>query len=240
MVILTMPMFNEADGIVEFLTELDCELPRSVRIQLVDDASTDSTTTQVRSLGLTSDRLALYVNESNMGHGPTTLRGLRLALESSPSLVIAVDGDGQFEAAQIARLIDEAAGELDVIEGVRVGRDDPWFRRLTSRVTGLLVALRCRRMPRDANTPLRVYRPAALEELIAGIPDDFSVPNLVISARARCRGLSVREIAVRSRVRRGTNETGSTWGNRRRSIPSARFAKFCGRAIRQWLSISTR
>jgi dolichol-phosphate mannosyltransferase len=240
MVILTMPMFNEADGIVEFLTELDRELPRSVRMQLVDDASTDLTAAHVRSLGLTSDRLVLCVNDSNMGHGPTTLRGLRLALESSPSLVIAVDGDGQFEAAQIARLIDEAAGEVDVIEGVRVGRDDPWFRRLTSRVTGLLVALRCRRMPRDANTPLRVYRPAALEELIAGIPDDFSVPNLVISARARCRGLRVQEIAVRSRARRGTNETGSTWGNRRRSIPSARFAKFCSRAIRQWLSVSTR
>ena len=107
MVILTMPMFNEVDGIVEFLSELDRELPRSVRIQLVDDASTDLTTIQVRSLGLTSDRLVPYANESNMGHGPTTLSGLRLALESSPSLVIAVDG--QFEAAQIARLIDESA-----------------------------------------------------------------------------------------------------------------------------------
>ena len=240
MVILTMPVFNEADGIVEFLTELDRELPGSVRIQLVDDASTDSTTAHVRSLGLASDRLVLHVNEFNMGHGPTTLKGLRTALESNPEVVVAVDGDGQFEAAEIARLIAEAAGEVDLIEGVRVGRDDPWFRRLTSRVTGLLVALRCRRMPRDANTPLRVYRPAVLEVLIAGIPENFSVPNLVISARARRRGLRVEEVPVSSRVRRGTNETGSTWGNRRRSIPSARFAKFCGRAIRQWLSVSTR
>jgi glycosyltransferase involved in cell wall biosynthesis len=240
MVILTMPVFNEADGIVEFLTELDRELPGSVRIQLVDDASTDSTTAHVRSLGLASDRLALYVNESNMGHGPTTMRGLRLALETSPSLVIAVDGDGQFEAGEIARLIAEAAGEVDVIEGVRVGRDDPWFRRVTSRATGLLVALRCGRIPADANTPLRVYRPAALEGLIAGIPEDFSVPNLVISARARRRGLRVEEVPVSARVRRGVNETGSSWGSRRRSIPSTRFVRFCGRAIRQWLSVSTR
>jgi len=157
MVILTMPVFNEADGIVEFLTELDRELPGSARIQLVDDASTDSTTAHVRSLGLASDRMVLHVNEFNMGHGPTTLKGLRIALESNPEVVVAVDSDGQFEAGEIARLIAEAAGEVDVIEGVRVGRDDPWFRRVTSRATGLLVALRCGRMPADANTPLRVY-----------------------------------------------------------------------------------
>ena len=240
MVILTMPVFNEADGIVEFLTELDRELPGSVKIQLVDDASTDSTTAHVRSLGLASDRMVLHINEFNMGHGPTTLKGLRIALESNPEVVVAVDGDGQFEAGEIARLIAEAAGEVDVIEGVRVGRDDPWFRRVTSRATGLLVALRCGRMPADANTPLRVYRPAVLEGLIAGIPDDFSVPNLVISARARRRGLRVEEVPVSSRVRRGVDETGSSWGSRRRSIPSARFVRFCGRAIRQWLSVSTR
>lgn len=239
MVILTMPVFNEADGIVEFLTELDRELPRSVRIQLVDDASTDSTPAHVRSLGLASDRMVLHVNEFNMGHGPTTLKGLRIALESNPEVVVAVDGDGQFEAAEIAQLIAEPSGTTEVIEGVRVGRDDPWFRRVTSRATGLLVALRCGRVPADANTPLRVYRPAALQGLIAGIPDDFSVPNLVISARARRRGLRVEEVPVNSRVRRGLDETGSSWGSRRRLIPSARFVRFCGRAIRQWLSIST-
>ena len=238
MIVLTMPVYNEADGIEEFVSELDRALPPGVLVQVVDDASSDSTLEGLASVSLPPGRLRILQNSANVGHGPSTLRGLREALVSDADVVIAIDGDGQFDASDINRLLQRLNEEWDVIEGCRVGRRDPWFRKVTSRATAFLVALRCGRLPTDANTPLRIYRREVLEALLDGIPENFAVPNLLISARSRRRGLRVIEAPVRSRVRRGAATTGTTWGSRRASIPTGRFVRFCWRAFRQFWTVS--
>lgn len=42
MIILIMPVYNEADGIEEFIIELDRALPPGVLVQVVDDAPCES------------------------------------------------------------------------------------------------------------------------------------------------------------------------------------------------------
>jgi len=237
-IILTMPVYNEADGIEEFINELDRALPARVLLQVVDDASSDSTLARLESVDLPLGRLRILQNSVNVGHGPTTLRGLREALINDVDVVASIDGDGQFAAADVAGLLERLDEEWDVLEGCRFGRTDPWFRKVTSKVTAFLVALRCGRFPTDANTPLRIYRREVLEALLDGIPENFAVPNLLISARSRRRGLRVIEAPVRSRVRRGAAATGTTWGSRRASIPTGRFVRFCWRAFRQFWTVS--
>jgi len=237
-VAVVMPAYNEAAGIPGFLREIAAALDGfDLHIFVADDCSTDGTRSALESL-TTELPLTVLPGVSNAGHGPTTLRALHAGLSSGAAVIVAVDGDGQFHGADIRSIVDQLlAGEADVIEGVRNGRDDPLFRRATSWTTRALVQARAHARPIDANTPLRVYRPRTLERLLTVVPDDAMTPNLLISALCRNWGLSIVEAPVASIPRRGGDEAGSTWQARRKSLPSKRFVTFCVQAGRQWISL---
>lgn len=239
--VVVMPAWNEAEGIADFIGELDQALSEwSPEFVVVDDASTDGTVAQLQALVDAGVRVHVTVNHVNRGHGPSTMRALALGLELGASTVVAVDGDGQFIGSDLARVVRERESTgADIVEGVRTSRSDPAYRRVVSWVTRLLVRTRAGCWPADANTPLRAYDPNALRGLLVVVPAGASTPNLIISAISRRRGLDVREISVTSIPRRGSDKGGSTWGKRRTILPSKRFLSFCGRAAREWFSVAT-
>lgn len=231
--VIVMPAYNESDGIGSFLTELVAEFGPEVEIIVVNDHSTDDTAAVVARLQI--DQIRLIEAPVNRGHGPTTLAALGAGLGSGADYIMAVDGDGQFDVAEMHALAELTANSnADVVEGVRTRRGDPLFRTVTSAVTRVLVALRCWHRPQDANTPLRCYRRAVLSELVAKVPPNAMTPNLFISALVRRRRYHYIEYPVRSLGRRGNSVEGSTWGTRLRSLPTKRFVFFCLNAIRQW------
>jgi len=237
-VTIVMPVWNEAEGIEEFLSEIASEF-RDMPHQfvVVDDSSGDETVSIVEALADSGLPVTLLVNSTNMGHGPSTLRALESGLESGADVVVSVDGDGQFIGKDIRRIADSvSAGDADIVEGVRTSRDDPYFRQAVSLGTRILVWLRCGRLPADANTPLRAYRSKALSSILGNIPNQASTPNLFVSAYVRKSGLAVMEMRVRSIPRRGAIATGSTWGKSRTYLPSKRFITFCVNAVREWTS----
>ena len=89
-----MPVFNEADGIVKFLGEIDGVFT-DVLVIVIDDRSTDSTRELIESIQCKNVEVTLIHNDRNCGHGPTTLRALREGLARGASTIVALDGDGQ-------------------------------------------------------------------------------------------------------------------------------------------------
>jgi hypothetical protein len=171
----------------------------------------------------------------NGGHGATTLAVLRRAVDSGARHVVAVDGDGQFHGADLARLARQCRDDdLDVVEGVRSGRREPVYRKFVTTGTRLLVWARCRRLPRDANTPLRAYRASTLEWLLEQVPVSSPTPNLHVSALTRSSGLRYAEVPVEWLVRRGGDAEGSS-GFGASALPSSRFVRFTTDALKQWL-----
>ena len=239
-VCVVMPAFNEAEGIAGFLREIE-EALRPVAISnfvVVDDASSDATSKVLQEASRQGMAITIIINANNCGHGASTLRALGTGLSSESEVVVAVDGDGQFTGTDIARLVNEMTRriEVDVIEGARTARIDPLYRRLTSFATRALVWSRCHSWPRDANTPLRVYRPSALARLLDAVPPDSSIPNLMISVLARRWGMEIAEVSVTSLPRRGSVKAGSTWGAKTLHIPTRRYLVFCMRSTRQWFT----
>jgi glycosyltransferase involved in cell wall biosynthesis len=233
-VALVMPVFNEADGIAEFLEEINAAFDE-LTVVVVDDHSTDTTAAVIA--GLTVDHLSLWVetSEHNRGHGPSTLKALRLGLATGARVIVAVDGDGQVHAEEIRKLLVhffQCGG--DVMEGVRTGRHESSYRAVTSWATRVITRVRARGMVQDANTPFRVYAPDALSRLLDAIPHESMVPNLWMTVAARRLGLVVNSTTVETRPRRGTTATGSTWGKSRVSLPSRRFVRFCVQATTEW------
>lgn len=235
---VVMPAWNEEEGITEFITELHESLAQwKPTFIVIDDKSTDKTAGVIDDLRSSGLPVSVQTNSVNMGHGPSTLRALRAGLSTHADAVVALDGDGQFIGSDVDAVVAALfATGADVVEGVRRSRNDPLYRQAVSAITRTLVWSRSRRWPTDANTPLRAYRPAILEGLLGDIPASASTPNLLISALCRQIDVIVIEVPVRSIPRRGSDQQGSTWKAKRKSLPSKRFVKFCTQAAREWWS----
>ncbi|MET0590760.1 MAG: glycosyltransferase family 2 protein [Naasia sp.] len=232
-IVVVMPAYNEEAGLPGFLAELADHLrARTARLSmvLVDDCSTDRT----REVAAPVDvDMTVLSNPTNRGHGPTALAAYRAGVASGADLIVHVDGDGQFSGADVARVVDAAHG-LDVIHGVRTGREEAWFRRV---VTG---ALRCASVvvggvaTEDVNTPLRAYRREAVISLLGLVDESTLAPHVFFSILEHRFRLRHRSVVVRSLPPRGAVR-GSMFGGRR-LLPPLRLISFVARAGLQLLA----
>lgn len=239
-VAVVIPAFNEAEALPSFLAEIRASFAavgRSVTLIVVDDASTDDTSSAAAPL---ADVVRAPVNR---GHGPTALAAYAEGLRSGAGTVVHVDGDGQFYGDDIARVavaLDRA--EADVVHGVRRGRTDPWFRRCLSGLVRFAVMLLCGRSVPDVNTPLRAYHPDMLQLLVDGVPDGALVPHVHFSIAEARERLRVRYVSVESIPRRGAVSQGTMWGAGRTRVvlPPGRLVRFAARAFAELWRVDIR
>jgi dolichol-phosphate mannosyltransferase len=231
--VLAMPCYNEADGISEFLDEIIANLDDVIDyIVVVNDFSTDSTLQVLESYSEKVEKLKVYSNVSNLGHGPTFLSAINHAFSFDPTIIVTVDGDGQFKSKEIKeRIVEFKKSELDLLECARTSRTDPFFRKIVTFLLRFLVWTRVGERPLDANTPLRIYRANVLFAIIQEVPRNSLIPNLRISTLTRRKKYKYAQRRVVSLQRRGLTASGTTWETRREWLPSKRFIKFCRSAI---------
>jgi glycosyltransferase involved in cell wall biosynthesis len=236
---IVMPVWNESEGIVEFITELQNSFTDTdVHFYIVNDCSTDGTKQQIDKLKELGISFTLHNNPLNYGHGPSTITALKLGVNSQTDVVISIDGDGQFTGYDVARLyLKISSGEFDIVEGNRINRNDPIYRNLASFVTRQLVAFRTGIKPTDANTPLRAYKRSVISTLVDSLPSNALVPNLIISAISRKENYKLGSVDVNFIPRRGSSKVGTTWGKSRSYLPSKKFITFCLNATREWIKI---
>ena len=238
-VAIVMPCYNEQEGILLFIKELNkAFLGTEFRIYVVDDSSKDETA-NILKRALSENLISCAViNEYNQGHGPSVIRALEVGLKSNSEFVLSVDSDGQFFPNDLRNIFDEMCKEnIEIIEGVRTNRNDPSYRKVTSFVTRFLVFSKCGKWPLDANSPLRIYNADVLRALLKDLQKDFHVPNLYFSIKARRNHLEILEFRVVSRNRYGESEIGTTWGKGAKFLPNRRFLKFCTKSFLQIFSI---
>ncbi|WP_336648629.1 glycosyltransferase family 2 protein [Microbacterium sp. MMO-10] len=238
---VVMPAYNEAEGIGGFIDEIRSAVaPLADRITFVvaDDRSTDGTAAALAGIA----DVDVQTQPANRGHGPTALAAYRAGLALSPDAVVHVDGDGQFLGSEIAAAVRALSRSgADVVHGVRHSRTDAWYRRVLTACVRLLIATFVGRGVPDVNTPLRVYRPEALQILVNAVPSDALVPHVHFSLAEVRAGLAVRYLRVRSIPRRGTSSTGTMWGRvSRPSLPPKKLVMFAIDALREVWSWSLR
>ncbi|MEV4773871.1 glycosyltransferase family 2 protein [Microbacterium sp. LTA6] len=230
--VVVMPAYNEAEGIGGFIDEIREHLaPVAERISFVvaDDQSTDGTPAALDGI----DDVHVERQPANRGHGPTALAAYRAGMMLDPDVLVHVDGDGQFIGPDFPRLVSALVREnADVVHGVRDGRTDPWFRKALTASVGTLIAVAAGRRIPDVNTPLRAYRPQAINRLLDAVPADALVPHVHFSLAEARLGLTVRYLRVLSIPRRGESETGTMWGGTPRpSLPPQRLRRFARAAL---------
>ncbi len=231
---ICMPAYNEAPRISGFVSRIFSEFHEvKIRVFVVNDCSTDGTEEVLNNIN--DPRLVCYTQKENSGHGMSTIKGMELAVNSGAKIVLTCDGDGYVKTGEMLKLYQEFLyGGYDVVEGVRVGRKDPLFRRIVSKFTRLLIFLRTGKTSLDANTPVRCYKAEILKSILLDLQQNSNpVPNLLISSKTRSLKYFFKEYPLKVELE---STTGTTWNQKVRVLPSRRFVKFCVNAFKFWLN----
>lgn len=192
---VVIPVFNERENVAPLLGAIHRALgggPISYEVLMVDDGSTDGTLEALRAAQKVDPTLRIGHLRRNHGQTHAMAAGFRLARGKA---VVTMDGDLQNDPADIPRLL-EHLDRWDVVCGVRQGRQDTWFRRLSSKigngfrnwVTGDYVV--------DTGCTLKAYRRECVAELELYRGLHRFLPTLL-----KMRGWRVTEVGVSHRPR---------------------------------------
>ena len=134
-------------------------------IIVVNDGSSDGSERVLKELTESEPRLRVVTHEHNRGYGGALLSGFAA---STKQWVFYTDGDGQFDPGELARLLQLAADDVDVVQGYKLGRADTIVRKIVGRVYHRFVKLIFGLRIRDTDCDFRLIRNDVLRRVHLG------------------------------------------------------------------------
>jgi len=203
---VVIPVYNEAENIDPLVERLQAALAawrEDWEVVFVDDGSTDSTLELLKRAQQRDPRIRIAHFRRNLGQTAAMAVGFRLARGSA---IVTLDGDLQNDPADILRVV-EMLKDWDCVCGVRVRRQDGWWKRISSRigngfrnwVTGDNIV--------DTGCTLKAFRRSSLERLELYQGMHRFLPTLL-----KMRGCRVTQVPVSHHPRRRGKTKYGTWG----------------------------
>jgi glycosyltransferase involved in cell wall biosynthesis len=196
-----VPAYNESETIAAVVRALRAHAPLFDTL-VIDDGSSDETASLAAHAGATVVRLPF-----NVGIGGAVQTGFVYAREHGYEFLAQVDGDGQHDSLELARLCETMQVEtVDMVCGSRFLGEERHYRAPLGRRTGIhifaFVLSRLIGMPvSDPTSGFRLYNRRAIELFAREYPHDYpEVEAVLILHRHRLR---MREVPVRMHVRGG-------------------------------------
>jgi len=157
---IVVPLFNEAENAALLLERIHDALsayPHPWELICIDDGSTDETLACLsRSAADYGPHVKIVALRRNFGQTAAMQAGFD---HSRGDIVVTMDGDLQNDPRDIPRMVERLQAEdLDLLVGWRRDRNDPWLRRLFSRVANRLIARATGVHLHDYGCSLKVYR----------------------------------------------------------------------------------
>jgi len=195
---VVIPLYNEAESLEPLVAELGPvldSLSRTAEIIAVDDGSSDGSFERLVGLVAREPRLRVVRLARNYGQTAALAAGIEHA---RGGIVVSIDADLQNDPRDIPRLLAALDGDVDVVNGWRRPRRDPWLRRrLPSALANRLISLVTGTALHDYGCTLRAMRAPVAKELQL-----YGELHRFIPALAADLGARLVEIPVHHRPRR--------------------------------------
>ena len=198
-IVAVVPAWNEAGAIGGVVAEIKAFDP-AIEVVVVDDASTDETAEVAEAHGATVLRL-LY----NVGIGGAVQTGFRYARDEGYDVAVRLDGDGQHDASELAKLLAPIrAGTADLVIGSRFVDANgtyraPFARRMGIRVFARLVSLLGGQKVTDTTSGFVALSRRGIELFAVEYPHDY--PEVEATLVALRSGLRLEQVQVEMRER---------------------------------------
>jgi len=188
-----VPVYDEEANVVPLIEELGRVLDgvgRTAEIVVVDDGSTDRSGALLTALAAEEPRLRVVRLARNYGQTAALAAGIEHA---HGDILVSIDGDRQNDPADIPRLLEALTDDVDVVNGWRTPRRDPWLtRRLPSQIANSIISMVTGTALHDYGCTMRAMRaPIARELRLYGEQHRF-IPALAAEVGARVIELPVR------------------------------------------------
>jgi glycosyltransferase involved in cell wall biosynthesis len=195
---IIVPAFNEGRSVFDVVKTVYKVMP-DAHVVVVNDGSTDDTAIQAYLAGAAVVSLPI-----NLGIGGAVQTGYQYALRHGFEFAMQIDGDGQHDPTEAARLLKPLIdGTADVTVGSRwLGRgafESPSGRRFGMRVLAMLVRWKTGGSFTDTTSGFRAVGRRGLELFAESYPTDFpEVGTIVLAYRS---GLRIEEVPVQMEKR---------------------------------------
>lgn len=190
--VAVVPAFREEGAIGSVVRGIQAFDP-SIDVVVVDDGSPDGTAAAAAAAGARVVRLPF-----NLGIGAAVQTGFRYALERGYDTAVRLDGDGQHDPAELAKLLAALeTGEADVVTGSRfvAGSSDyrpPLARRIGITWFARLVSLLTRQRVTDTTSGFQALNRRGIALFARDYPSDYpEVEATLLVLRSRLRLVEV-------------------------------------------------
>lgn len=202
-----LPAHNEQDNLEPVVSHFASELPKVAdiyEIVIVDDGSHDRTGAIADRLAVADSRVRVVHHPVNRGYGGAVISGMRAC--ALPFLLLS-DSDGQFDPAEMSRLI-AYINDYDVVIGRRARRADHLMRRINGKAWTILSTMLFGLHITDMDCGFKLFR----RDAVAGLDlrSDGAMITTELMARLAGRGARIKEVDVTHLPRTAGAQTGNS------------------------------
>jgi len=165
---IIIPAYDEAESIGELIKNIK-NLHPDFEVIVINDGSTDDTMGKAKAAGA-----IVYSHPYNIGNGAAIKSGIRIA---SGDVLVFMDGDGQHDPGDIAKLL-EYLPEFDMVVGARSkGEQTSWGRALANKAYNWLASYVAKFRIQDLTSGFRAVKSDIAHGFLYLLPNTYSYPT---------------------------------------------------------------
>jgi len=218
---VVVPVFNEEKNLpilISKLIQVLNPLGLSYEMIFVDDGSSDGSRAFLREMATQYPSLHVIGLKRNRGLSTALIAGLR---EARGKKIVTLDSDLQNDPEDIPRLL-EYLNQYDMATGWRQKRDDPWLKRVSSKIANDVRNHLSGEEIKDSACTLRAFKRECIQDLIA-----FNGMHRFFSTLAKMKGYRIIEVPVMHHPRK--------YGQSKYNIRNRAFRAFIDLLGVRWL-----
>ncbi|MBI2309878.1 glycosyltransferase family 2 protein [Candidatus Collierbacteria bacterium] len=188
------PCFNDEKTISQLVRGAKKALEKAAakyEIIVIDDGSTDDSRGELSKLRREIRNLRLIFHRQNRGYGGVLRSGFKAA---KYDLVFYTDGDGQYDVRDLELLFPLLTPDIDVVNGIKMERNDAWYRKLAGYGYNFLVRNLFNIRIFDVDCDFRLIRKTKLQGIDLGCSSGAICVELV--KKLQDNGAGFREVTV--------------------------------------------
>jgi glycosyltransferase involved in cell wall biosynthesis len=159
------PAYNDSGTIASMVIraiQAASELTPDFEVIVVNDGSSDATAEIADELARTYPNVRAVHHPGNRGYGGALQTGFRSAAKE---WIFYTDGDAQYDPAELGALWARISPDVDVVNGYKISRSDPWHRIVIGRIYHHIVSLLFGLTVRDVDCDFRLLRRSIFDRI---------------------------------------------------------------------------
>lgn len=181
---IIVPAYNEEENIEKLIDDWYPVIEKhngngESRLVVINDGSKDDTYKILKECAKTRPLLETLTKE-NSGHGPTLIYGYNYAIDHRADYIFQTDSDGQTLPEEFEEFWKER-NRYDAVLGNRHDRKDGLSRKFVEDTLRFILKIVFGVSVPDANAPFRLMKRELLEKYIHKMPNDFNLPNVILT-----------------------------------------------------------